>query len=95
LIAAARRSAFRRVAADFHIGMTMVLKMAPAEHMLLAQKARNSFKIAEAFRVPSGTVAPALWPDSPESEFVIWGTLGGKQVFVQRPGKLILKKEQL
>jgi hypothetical protein len=89
-IAAARRSAFRRVAADFHIGMTMVLKMAPAEH-----KARNVFKIAESFRPPTGAVASPCWPDSPEAEFVICGTICGQTVLVQRLGILNLDKEKI
>jgi hypothetical protein len=68
----------------------MFMKMPAA-----AQEAERSFKLAEAFRAPPGAVAPALWLQSSASDFYVWGTIGGQTVFAQRPGKLILKKEQL
>jgi hypothetical protein len=72
-----------------------MIMMLPNEHMLPAQEAQRSFRLAEAFRVPPGAVAAPLWTDSPKSEFVIWGMIGGKQVFVQRLEILNLKKEKI
>ncbi len=64
------------------------------EHPLLVQEAERSFKLVATARSLPGTLSEPCWPDSPEPEFVVWGEIDGKTVLVQRPGNLVVKKEQ-
>jgi hypothetical protein len=78
------------------IGNVFMTVISLGDHRLLAQEARNSFKIAEAFRPPPGAVAPSLWLQSNAAEFFVWGRIGGQTLLAQRTvGFLNLNKENI